>query len=302
MRIGTAFAQQLAIDSLMEQQGKQREAYDQISSGRRVTKPSDDPVAAAEAERLRSRGVRIETEMRSTAHARQMLAGAESALGGANDVLQSVRETLLEANRPTLSAADRASHAMALRQAREQLLSVANRADGSGGFVFGGQGSSSPPIPASGTDYTPLAGTQLVGQEMANPVTLDGRENLTAVRTPTGTESIFARIDAAIAVLENPAAPTATISATVGGVIDSVDRSMDRLGSTRTMIGERLRAIDAHEQALESGSIEAQMRLSELVDIDFARAASNLAQSQTTFEAALKSYAQISRLSLFNFL
>jgi flagellar hook-associated protein 3 FlgL len=197
----------------------------------------------AEAERVRSREARIETEKRSTSHVQQMLAGADSALGDATEVLQTMRETLLEASRTTASTNDRASYAASLRQAREQLLSIANRPDGSGGFIFGGQGSPLPPVAASGTAYAPLAGARQVGQEMASPVTLDGRENFTAVRTQTGTESIFAQLDGAIAVLENPAAPGPSIMSTVGGVVDSVDRSIDRLGTTRTMVGERMRAV-----------------------------------------------------------
>jgi flagellar hook-associated protein 3 FlgL len=63
-----------------------------------------------------------------------------------------------------------------------------------------------------------------------------------------------------------------------------------------------MRAVDAHVQGLESGSIANQARLSELVDVDFARAVSNLSSNQTAYEAAVKSYAQISKLSLFDFI
>jgi flagellar hook-associated protein 3 FlgL len=302
MRIGTAYAQQAALDGIMERQSQQFDAYQQLGSGKRVSRPSDDPVAAAEAERIRSREARIETEKRSTSHVQQMLAGADSALGDATEVLQQIRETLLEAGRPVASSGDRASYAAALRMAREQLMSVANRADGTGGFIFGGQGATGAPVAPSGTAYAPLAGARQVGQELVSPVTLDGRENFTAVRTSSGTQSIFAQIDAAIAVLENPATPGTTITSTVGGVIDSVDLSIDRLGTTRTIVGERMQAVDAHVQGLDSGSIANQARLSELVDVDFARAASKLSNSQTSYEAALRSYAQISKLSLFDFI
>jgi flagellar hook-associated protein 3 FlgL len=136
---------------------------------------------------------------------------------------------------------------------------------------------------------------------MSNPVSFDGRENFVAIRTPTGTESIFARLDAAIAVLEDPAAPAATVGETVRGVVDSVDRAMERLSTTRTRVGERLRAIDVHVEALERGSIAAQARLSDLVDVDMVRGLSTLAQQQQGYEAALQSYAKIARLSLFDY-
>ena len=57
-----------------------------------------------------------------------------------------------------------------------------------------------------------------------------------------------------------------------------------------------------HQQALESGSIDLASRLSDLVDVDFARAISDLNQHQTAADAAMKAYAQVARLSLFTYL
>jgi flagellar hook-associated protein 3 FlgL len=301
MRIGTSYAQQLAINDIQDRQSKLLETQAQLSSGRRVNTPSDDPVAAAEAERLRSRDARLEAEKRAITHARAALSSSESALGDATDLMQSARETMLAAANGTASASDRANHGEALRQIRDQLLSVANRGDGSGGYLFGGQGSATEPIDPTGTVYAPQAGTQDIGTMMRNPVSLDGRENFTAIRTPSGTESIFARLDAAIASLTNPATTSATAAAEMRTAIDSVDRALDRFGVTRTMVGERLRALDAHEQAVETGSIDNQSRLSELVDVDFAKVASQMIQHQTAYEAAMKSYAQIARMTLFDY-
>ena len=234
MRIGTSYAQQLAINDIQDRQSKLLETQSQLSSGRRLNTPSDDPMAAAEAERLRSRDARLEAEKRSITHARAALSSSESALGDASDLMQSARETMLAAANSTASASDRLNHGEVLRQIRDRLLSVANRGDGSGGYLFGGQGSA----------------TELADMRTA---------------------------------------------------IDSVDRALDRFGVTRTMVGERLRALDAHEQAVETGSIDNQSRLSELVDVDFAKVASQMVQHQTAYEAAMKSYAQIARMTLFDY-
>jgi flagellar hook-associated protein 3 FlgL len=301
MRIGTDFARQQAIEGIAERQTRLVETQRQVGTGLRVGRPSDDPAAAAQAERLRSREVRIEAELRVTGHARHMLSNADTALADGATALQSARDTLLAAGNGTATLADRATHAVQLREARDRLLAVANRGDGTGGYLFGGQGTSAAPVATTGTAYAPQAGTIEVGAEMRNPVSFDGRENFVAIRGPAGTESIFARLDAAIAVLEDPGAPAATVGTTVRGVIDSVDRAMERLSTTRTLVGERLRAIDVHVQALESGSIAAQGRLSELVDVDMVRGLSTLAQQQQGYEAALQSYAKIARLSLFDF-
>ena len=301
MRIATAYAQQLAVEGIAERQAKLLEAQEQLSSGKRVSTPSDDPAAAAQAERLRSREARVAAEQRAATHARQMLSSADTALGDATDLLQSAREALLAASNATTTPQDRALYGEQLRQLRGQLLAVANRGDGTGGYVFGGQGTLTPPVAESGTQYLAPAGTQVVGQEQQNPVSLDGRENFTAIRTPSGTESIFERLDTAIAALTDPATTQVQAAAAAGTAIGSVDRAIDRFGVTRTVVGERLRALDAHEQALASGSIENQSRLSDLVDVDFARGASNMIQQQTSLEAALKSYAQVARMTLFDY-
>lgn len=301
MRIGTAYSQQVAIDGIAERQARLADTQAQISSGRRLARPSDDPVGAAEAERIRSKEARIDAEKRAATAARQMLSVADNSLGDATAVLQSAREALIGAGTATAGPGDRAMYAESLKQLRDQLLSIANRGDGTGGFVFGGQGTLSAPIDSSGTVYSAPAGTATVGQQQQNPISLDGRENFTAIKTASGTESIFARLDTVIATLSNPATTSAQAVAATGTALDAVDRSIDRLGITRTMVGERLKAIDAHEQALESGSIQNQSRLSELVDVDFARAISDLTQHQTALEAAMKSYAQISKMSLFDY-
>jgi flagellar hook-associated protein 3 FlgL len=301
MRIATAYAQQIAIDGITERQSQLLDTQNQLSSGRRVNSPSDDPSAAAEAERLRSREARLGSEQRAIEQARQMLGSADGALGDATDLLQSARESLLAAGNATTGPADRAKYAEQLRQVREQLLSVANRGDGAGGFVFGGQGAVTAPIDSSGTVYTPVAGMQTVGQDMVNPVSLDGRENFTAIRTATGTESIFAQLDAAIATLSDATATVAVSTGAANTALSAVDRALDRFSFTRTMVGERLKAIDAHEQAITTGSIDNQARLADLVDVDFAKTISSMTQHQTALEAAMKSYATISKMSLFDY-
>lgn len=301
MRIATAYAQQLAVDAITDRQARMMETQQQLGSGRRVSNPSDDPIAAAQAERLRSRESRIEAERRAASHARQMLSGADTALGEATELLQSARETLLAASTATVGPNDRAMQAEQLRQVRDRLLAVANRGDGQGGYLFGGRGALSAPFEATGTTYLAQSGQQLVGQEQPTPVTIDGRETFLAIRSTAGPESIFARIDAAIGVLASPATTSTAASAAAHTAIGAIDRAIDRFGATRTMVGERLRGLDAHEQALESGSIENQARLSALVDVDFARGASTLMQQQSALDAALKSYAQVARMTLFDY-
>lgn len=300
MRIATAYAQQSALDSITERQTRLVQSQEQLSSGKRVNRPSDDPSAAAEAERLRSRESRMDADRRAIGHAREMLSNADAAIGDATGVLQSARDALLSAGNATLSAKDRANVAVQLRHMREQLVSVANRGDGQGGFVFGGQGTAVAPFASDGSAYAAPAGTMKVGQAYASEVSFDGSQHFTAVASPGGPENIFARLDAVIATLEDPATSAAAAHSAAGDAIGSVDRTLDRLATTRTVVGERLKGVDMHEQALETGSIQLKSRLSDLVDVDIAAAITQFTQNQSASEVALKAYAQVSRLTLFN--
>lgn len=302
MRIATGYAQKVALDGITDRQAALIKSQEQLSSGKRINRPSDDPAAAAEAEKVRSRQARMDAEKRAVGYAQQQLSNADNTIGDATALLQNARETLLRGANSTNNASDRVTVGNNLSAIRDQLLAVVNRSDGTGGFVFGGQGANSAPIAADGTTYNAQPGTVQVGQMLSSPVSLDGRANFTASATSTGTESIFSQLDAAIAVFKDPNATALNAAAIVQTTLGSVDRSIDRLGVTRATVGERLNAVETHLKDLENGTIDNAMRMSALVDVDFAAAISNMAQNQTTVEAALKSYSTISRMSLFNFL
>jgi flagellar hook-associated protein 3 FlgL len=147
----------------------------------------------------------MDADRRAIGHAREMLSNADTAIGDATGVLQSARDALLSAGTSTLSPKDRANVAVQLRQMREELVSVANRGDGQGGFVFGGQGTPVAPFSPDGSAYNAPAGTMKLGQTFASEVSFDGSEHFTAVASPGGPENIFSKLDAVIATLENPA-------------------------------------------------------------------------------------------------
>ena len=61
MRVSTAFAYQTAIDAMNDRQSKLARTQTELSTGRKLLTASDDPMAAAAAERTRSAQRRIET-------------------------------------------------------------------------------------------------------------------------------------------------------------------------------------------------------------------------------------------------
>src|SRR6185369_10571891 len=135
-----------SLDNLLRHQTELSQAQQQLSSGKRVARASDDPAAAARAERALAGLQRTEANQRALDASRNATTQTESALGDATDLLQQAREALVASGNASYSDAERASLAAQLRNIRKQLLAVANRDDGAGGYLFGGQGSSAPPF------------------------------------------------------------------------------------------------------------------------------------------------------------
>ncbi len=176
MRIATAHAYDTSIQNLQKRQQDLSESQMQLTSGKRVNVASDDPTAAARAERALASMARSDANKRSLDASRNVMAITESALGDTVELMQTARETLVAAGNGTYSDGERKALAVKLREIRNQLLSVANRPDGGGGFVFGGQGSATPPFVDGNTGVTFVGqgGETLASSSEKLNLTVDG--------------------------------------------------------------------------------------------------------------------------------
>lgn len=111
---------------------------EQISTGKRVNNPSDDPVAAARILKLDQEVGRIETYQRNVGLAENRLQQEESSLSSMIDIIQRVRELTVQAGNGSLSAEDRKSISAELEQRLEELAAQANTKDSSGSYIFSG--------------------------------------------------------------------------------------------------------------------------------------------------------------------
>ena len=177
MRVSTAFRYQSTVDNLQQRQRDLSEAQMQMTNGKRINRPSDDPSGAARAERAYISQQRIASEQRSVDASRNSLVLAESALGQAGDVMQSARETVVAAGNGSYSPRERAAQAARLQQFRDQLLALANQGNGAGGYLFGGQGATALPFldTAAGVQPAATGGQAQLSSTEQMPVTVDGQ-------------------------------------------------------------------------------------------------------------------------------
>ena len=110
----------------------------QLSTGRKVLTPEDDPVAAAQALVLTQSKAVSSQFLKNQDDARGKLSIAETQVAAVGDLLQSVREKLVQAGSTVLSNSDRSSIAQELEGRFSELLGIANGQDGSGSYLFSG--------------------------------------------------------------------------------------------------------------------------------------------------------------------
>jgi len=149
MRISTSMIYNSGVSTINDKTSAMLHTQQQVSSGRRVVTPSDDPVAAARAldvSQAQSVNAQQGTNLDNT---KSSLGLEESQLSGVNDVLTRVRELIVQAGNSNLSANDRRSIATELRSNYDQLQGLANSSDGNGNYLFSGYMGST--IPFGGT-------------------------------------------------------------------------------------------------------------------------------------------------------
>ncbi len=395
MRISTANAFDAGIDALSRRQTDLQSLQEQMTTGKRVAKASDDPAAAARAERAMASVERTVTSQRAVDASKVAMTQTESSLGSAGDLMQQARELMVSAGNGSYTDAERQSIANQIKGLRTQLLTLANQDDGAGTYLFGGQGATQKPFvdAPGGVQYAAAPGQTLTEQTTGLPLTTDGNAAWLTARTGNGvfvtgagasvlnatidagrvsnpsalttstytlqftvaggattyavlkdgaatavanapyvsgqaidvdgmtvavsgapatgeqftlapstpTLSVFATLDRAIAGLQTAGRTGSQINQANGDSLRDMDSVMNNLGAARAAAGQVLNRIDSETSRLETQKVASTTERSNAEDVDMVHAISDFQNKQSGYDAALKSYSMVQRLSLFQY-
>lgn len=395
MRVATAQAHESGIDALTRRQTELAELQARLTTGKRVARASDDPTAAARAERALAAIDRASTSERGVEASRVVMVQVESALGDAGGLLQRARELLVSAGNGVYVDAERRAVADELKGIREQLFEVANRDDGAGTYLFGGKGSAERPFVDSpgGVVFAGSAGTTVHGAAANLPLATDGQAAWLAARTGNGVFvtaasptvrqatvspgnvvdpalvtgadydvvfsvagttttyaitmngaptavtaapyvsgqainvdgltfavsgvpangdtftvrpstpdlSVFDALDAAVAALSTAGRTGAQVAQSNAESLTGIDAVLSNLQGARASAGQLLGRIDGEADRLAGQKLASQTERSNAEDVDMVHAISDFQNRQSGYDAALKSYAMVQRLSLFDY-
>lgn len=272
----------------------------QISTGQRVTRSSDDPVAAS---RLRTIARAEEISAANVSNANRALGDLQLADGAIQEMIDNLimaQELATQAATGTMSADQRAAIGEQIANIRGNLIALANTKDSAGHALFGGEGAGEA-YTLDGDGVPVYAGTASAGvlslgegQSVTRGVT--GPEFLSFVHGG-GSTDLFAVLGTLADALKGGSADPAGASR---DALEGMKAGLQQLTTTQTVIGSRMNWVDlnlARQERLGEMRATEQAAVGE---IDPAVAITELQQIMTVLEASQASFARLASLSLFD--
>ncbi len=299
MRISTNTLYALGTASLQNQTLALIKTQQQIASGRRMQSPEDDPVGAAYVLDLKQIDAVNTQYQQNIAYARNALSLQETVLGSIGQVLQNARVVAVHAGNPTLSPGNLTALAAELRGRYAELLALANSSDGQGGYLFAGFQTTTQP-------FTQTSGAAVyVGDQGVRKLQISASRQIEI--TSTGQEVFRPGVPGAdpFETLENliTALNSGTVTpADITNALQGIDAALNNVLRVRAAVGARLNELDATQDASEERGLQYRVAISNVEDLDYTKAITELTQRQVNLEAAQKSFLRVTGLSLFNYL
>lgn len=319
MRVSTSLIFNSGTIGIQNRQYDLYRIQNQLSSGKKILSPQDDPIGASDVLKYsQSKGVN-EQYLNNQADATTKLSLLESTLGGVGNELQNIFEKAIQAGSGSYDSTQLGAIAEELKKRMQNLMGLANTQDGTGLYIFGGFKATTQPFqlnaaatspyalgPATYVSYAGDSGNETLQVSASQTIATsesgadvfmrvkDGQGNLTGRSVFDGLQNLINIID--------PTSGVPYTQAAYNQALGDISASINHISTERASVGARLQSLDSMTAIGEDVNYQYEVRLSELQDLDYASAITQFSRYQLQLEAAQQSFKQSSQLSLFNIL
>jgi flagellar hook-associated protein 3 FlgL len=273
----------------------------QVSSGLRITKNSEDPTAGGEVMRTQSRFQALDQWEKNLGDAKTWTRETESALADMTDLISRARELAVQGgNLTTLSAQDRGAMAIETESLLKDLLSIINRQQ-SDGALFGGFETAGDPFDMDMTTgvvaYSGDAGE--IQREVGPGVTMTVNLHGNSFGDWSAPDNMLTAVWQMAQDLKNPTSPSAADMATN---LTNMDNSLQNLLAMRSSVGSTDRRLDLADGRNQVMNINLHEIWQQAQGVEMEKAIMELTTADTTYRAALQVGARIIPPTLVDFL
>jgi flagellar hook-associated protein 3 FlgL len=274
------------------------QAQEQVSSGKRINRPSDDPFGADAVLRLRTSQANIEQFQRNADAVNDGLQTSDSAMESYEQLLDRGRSLMTQGASDLSTPAQRQSIATEIDSIRQTMIGIAN-GRGADRYSFGGTRQDVSPFDANGTPAATAASAQLVQIEPGGAPIVAGVTAESIFSNGGGT--VFASLANAASALRgtgNPAADRTSMLATMDNLVTFTSQAT----TARVQLGASMSTVDAANNRMQGQSLSAQSSASRYESADLGEAALQLTQADRAYQAALQASSFAGRHSLLDYL
>ena len=270
----------------------------QMASGKAVMVPSDDPVTSVRLSRLAREEAIVDQYRENIGAVKIRLSKNETYLSGMIGDLTEAHDLLVWAADGSNTPDDLKSMVGSLESLRDSLLYTANTRDQEGKYLFSGTLTNTAPIAFDGTAYSYAgnAGEQKV--VVGNGITQAVNINL------GGLDALLNKLNEAIDGLRNNTSGSSSdpLKTLIGDTMTAVSSTQDQLAAKVAKLGGAQNVLATLDGNHANVSLSNKMAMTELGQLDYGVAASELSGYNMALQATYQSYSKISNLSLFNVL
>lgn len=258
-----------------------------VSTGKRISDLSDDPVGLTQALNIKSALSNFEQLGRNITTGNSWLTASESAMSNVHGLISDAKTLCVQMATATIGASERISASETVQNMLEEVISLANT-EFNGSYIFSGSKTDTVPFNPDGTyngDHNPL--TIKIGRDASVQVGSDG-------------EAVFGTIFDTLSDLKD-----ALGANDVDGIqmaMGNLDTHFDHVSNKISDVGSKMLRMEIKENIFLDLKISNTERLSKIEDADITDAIIDLQARELVYQAALSSSAKVMELSLVDYI
>lgn len=314
------------VRNIANNQERENKYQTQLSTGKKISVPSDDPVVASRALKLRTDVSKLEQYKKNISDAQSWLSATDETLGAIGKVLQTAREKIVQAANGTNTDEETRAIAQEIKHLRTQVIHLSNSSY-SGRYIFSGFKTDQKLMVDDETsaDFGKFAinvdnkGTPARLEKIFYEVGVGDNININVTggdlfnNRDTGTtnhsfavagetSSMVKMFDEAIYHMEIGSVVEPDKFAQISKCLDTIDAEIQNVLRVRADIGARQNRMDLTEDRMDNDLVNFTESMSVNEDVDVAETIMNLKNEENVYQSSLAAGARIIQQSLVDFL